>query len=267
MKQILFLCTGNYYRSRFAEIVFNRLAEAAGIDWRADSRGLATELGKMLPGVISPHTIEALQFRSLTCDSITREPLQLKLEELDQFQVVIALKEAEHRPLLRSRYAGWEDKVVYWHVHDLDGAQPNVALTEIEQLVRELVQKLSLPAESEVYSLIGEAGFTRLVSAFYRQIPDDPVLGPMYPKDDLPGAEQRLRDFLIQRFGGPATYSQQRGHPRLRMRHAPFAIDQPARDRWMELMDRALKESELPMSVQQVLRPFLSDTASFMINR
>jgi hypothetical protein len=80
--------------------------------------------------------------------------------------------------------------------------------------------------ELEVYSMVGTEGFTRLVAAFYRQVPQDDLLGPMYPATDLPGAERRLRDFLIGRFGGPQTYIEQRGHPRLRARHSPFHINQ-----------------------------------------
>jgi hemoglobin len=121
--------------------------------------------------------------------------------------------------------------------------------------------------DDNLYDLIGEEGFTRLIRAFYRQVPDDAVLGPMYPAADIAGAEQRLRDFLIMRFGGPQRYLQQRGHPRLRMRHMPFAIDQTARDRWMALMERALLEAELPAAVADALRRFFADTATFMINR
>ena len=84
--------------------------------------------------------------------------------------------------------------------------------------------------EAAVYAAIGEEGFARLVRGFYQQVPHDPVLGPMYPKDDLPGAEQRLRDFLVGRFGGPPRYIEERGHPRLRMRHMPFVIDGAARN-------------------------------------
>jgi hemoglobin len=94
--------------------------------------------------------------------------------------------------------------------------------------------------EVDVYRLIGEDGFARLVHAFYVQVPSDPILGAMYPRHDLAGAEQRLRDFLIGRFGGPPRYIEQRGHPRLRMRHMPFKLDEAARDRWVALMDRAL---------------------------
>jgi hemoglobin len=121
--------------------------------------------------------------------------------------------------------------------------------------------------ESEVYSMIGAEGFSRLVAAFYRQVPQDDFLGPMYPAQDLEAAEQRLRDFLIYRFGGPQTYIEQRGHPRLRARHFPFSISQAARDRWMKLMSNALAEAALPGEAEQVLRKFLDGMSTFMINR
>ena len=121
--------------------------------------------------------------------------------------------------------------------------------------------------EEDIYARIGEEGFARLVRAFYAQVPDDEVLGPMYPTHDLAGAEQRLRDFLIGRFGGPPRYIEQRGHPRLRMRHMPFAIDQSARDRWMALMDRAITETPLPDDVAELLREFFHGTTTFLMNR
>ena len=118
-----------------------------------------------------------------------------------------------------------------------------------------------------LYALIGEDGFARLVGAFYRQVPQDDILGPMYPAEDLAAAEERLRDFLIGRFGGPQRYIERRGHPRLRMRHMPFSIDQAARDRWIQLMDRAFAEAQLPAEAEQFLREFLGQIATFMINR
>ena len=121
--------------------------------------------------------------------------------------------------------------------------------------------------ELEVYSMVGTEGFTRLVAAFYRQVPQDDLLGPMYPAKDLRGAEQRLRDFLIGRFGGPQTYIEQRGHPRLRARHSPFPINETARDRWMRLMDHALAEASLPGEAEQVLRKFFNEMSTFMINQ
>jgi hemoglobin len=121
--------------------------------------------------------------------------------------------------------------------------------------------------ENEVFSAIGQEGFERLVGAFYRQVPPDDVLGPMYPRDDLAGAQQRLRDFLIFRFGGPPNYIETRGHPRLRMRHAPFAVDRVAQDRWLQLMKTALQEAALPDDARTVLEGFFEATTTFLINR
>lgn len=120
--------------------------------------------------------------------------------------------------------------------------------------------------EHDVYAMIGEDGFTRLVAAFYRHVPGDALLGPMYPEQDREGAEQRLRDFLIFRFGGPHRYISQRGHPRLRARHSPFRINQAARDRWMQLMSQTFKEAALHAEAEQVLRAFFDQTSTFMIN-
>ena len=121
--------------------------------------------------------------------------------------------------------------------------------------------------EENIYSIIGEEGFTRLIAAFYRQVPQDNILGPMYPASERKAAEGRLRDFLIYRFGGPERYIAERGHPRLRARHLPFKIDRAARDRWIELMDRAFAEAALPPEAEKQLRAFLEQTATFMINQ
>jgi hemoglobin len=121
--------------------------------------------------------------------------------------------------------------------------------------------------EQDIFAAIGHEGFERLVRAFYRQIPSDDVLGPLYPPEDFAGAERRLRDFLEFRFGGPATYLETRGHPRLRMRHAPFPIGNAARDRWVQLMSRALEEAALPEDVQAKLKEFFGSTATFLMNR
>lgn len=119
----------------------------------------------------------------------------------------------------------------------------------------------------EVYQAIGEEGFERLVNGFYRQVPSDDILGPLYPPEDLAGAEQRLRDFLVGRFGGPARYVEQRGHPRLRMRHAPFAITGAARNRWLTLMTKSLDDAAFPPDADAVLREFFGAVSTMMINR
>jgi len=121
--------------------------------------------------------------------------------------------------------------------------------------------------ETEVFSRVGEEGFTRLVPAFYKQVPGDELLGPMYPANDLVGAEQRLRDYLIYRFGGPDKYIQERGHPRLRGRHMPFPITKASRDRWIKLMDNAFQEAEIPEEAQAMIRVFFDQMATFMINQ
>jgi hemoglobin len=121
--------------------------------------------------------------------------------------------------------------------------------------------------EIDVFNLIGEPGITRLVAAFYKRVPLDSILGPMYPANDFAAAEERLRDYLIYRLGGPQRYVEQRGHPRLRARHAPFQIDPNARDRWMQLMREAMMEVALPGEAEQFLRKFLDGMSTFLINR
>ena len=120
---------------------------------------------------------------------------------------------------------------------------------------------------SSVYEIVGEEGIASLVAAFYARVPNNPVLSGMYPADDLEGAEQRLRDFLVYRFGGPQRYIEQRGHPRLRQRHAPFAIDASAREEWMHAMNEAFVEASLPDEVTSALRAFFAETSAFLVNR
>lgn len=121
--------------------------------------------------------------------------------------------------------------------------------------------------EQEIYSAVGDDGFTRLIAAFYKQVPGDDLLAPMYPAHDLAGAEQRLRDYLIYRFGGPQKYIEERGHPRLRARHIPFPITEAARNRWIQLMDNAFAEAALPSEAAAGIRAFFEHMATFMINR
>lgn len=125
---------------------------------------------------------------------------------------------------------------------------------------------MSNPSEITVYEALGEEGLARLVAAFYRRIPADELLRPLYPPHDLAGAEQRLRDFLVYRFGGPDRYIRERGHPRLRIRHVGFAINQAVRDRWVQLMNEAIVEAEIPAAAATVIRTFLDEAATFLIN-
>jgi hemoglobin len=117
-----------------------------------------------------------------------------------------------------------------------------------------------------VYDLIGADGFERLIDAFYCRVATDPVLRPMYPEGDLAPAARRLRLFLIQFFGGPRTYSDERGHPRLRLRHNPFRIDQAARDVWVRHMLAALDEAGIPDPARGIMQDYFERTATHMIN-
>ena len=113
----------------------------------------------------------------------------------------------------------------------------------------------------------GEETFRRLVHHFYAGVAEDPLLRPLYPEPDLAGAEERLRMFLVQYWGGPRTYQEQRGHPRLRMRHAPFAIGIAERDAWLRHMRAAVDSLDLPESAAVVLWDYLEMAAHSMVNQ
>jgi hemoglobin len=118
------------------------------------------------------------------------------------------------------------------------------------------------------YEAVGGAPtFERLVARFYEGVAADPVLRPLYPEPDLAAAEERLRLFLIQYWGGPTTYSDTRGHPRLRMRHAPFAIGPAERDAWLRHMTGAVESLELPPDLEAQLLSYLQGAAEAMMNR
>lgn len=122
------------------------------------------------------------------------------------------------------------------------------------------------PTEAFFDAVGGEETFRKLVHRFYQGIAADPLIGPMYPSEDLAGAEERLTLFLIQYWGGPTTYSDQRGHPRLRMRHVNFAITFEARDRWLSHMRTALDELKLAPEFEAPLWNYLEMAAHSMVN-
>jgi len=121
--------------------------------------------------------------------------------------------------------------------------------------------------EAVIYTILGEAGFTKMVAAFYKRIKTDDLIKPMYPEEDMEGSEERLRDFLLFRFGNDPRYQAKRGHPRLRMRHAPFAIGEAEAERWLKLMDEAMVETKVPNSIQMDLRTFFTMVAHNMKNQ
>jgi hemoglobin len=112
----------------------------------------------------------------------------------------------------------------------------------------------------------GHETFRTIVSRFYQQVRDDEILRPLYPEDELDAAEERLLLFLEQYWGGPRTYSEQRGHPRLRMRHAPFRVGIAERDAWLRQMRRAVDSLNLDPADDATLWNYLERAAFFMVN-
>ena len=141
MKRILFLCSGNYYRSRFAEALFNAVAAQHRLPWQALSRGLTVGLGNNI-GPISPLAVEGLEHRGVSLETDPREPMQVTRAELEAADLVVALKEAEHRPLLEELFPGWADRVTYWHIDDLDCAGPAEALEKLDRQLIALLARL-----------------------------------------------------------------------------------------------------------------------------
>ncbi len=127
---------------------------------------------------------------------------------------------------------------------------------------------MTTPEQITFYDAVGgEETFRRLVSRFYQGVAADPLLRPLYPEEDLAGAEERLRQFLVQYWGGPSTYSQRRGHPALRMRHARFAIGQAERDAWLRHMTEAVDSLELPEPLRAMLLDYLTMASQALINQ
>src|SRR5438874_7647948 len=137
-KTVLFLCTGNYYRSRFAEVLFNSVAGKMGLPWQASSRGLALERGVNNVGPMDVAAVQALEALGVrAAEAVTRLPAQVTTDDLERADRIIALKQAEHLPLLQERFPAWAEKVEFWHVDDA----PEV-LGLIEQEVMGLVARL-----------------------------------------------------------------------------------------------------------------------------
>jgi low molecular weight protein-tyrosine phosphatase len=145
LKIVLFLCTGNYYRSRFAEMMFNYLARRDRLDWRATSRGLALELGVGNVGPISCHVLAGLKTRGIPLERPARYPLPLVGSMLTRVDHFVALKRDEHLPLLRQKFPQYLQRVEFWQVHDLDRAPPDEALVQIENEIVALIKRCRNP--------------------------------------------------------------------------------------------------------------------------
>jgi len=139
---VLFLCTGNYYRSRYAQAVFNHYAQQHGMPWQAFSRGLML-VPEINPGPLSIHTRRALDAQQIDLRLAGEAPQALQRADLERATFTIALKEAEHRPMMQAQFPDFADTITYWNVHDLDCATPEEALPMVGRLVREFAEKLN----------------------------------------------------------------------------------------------------------------------------
>jgi protein-tyrosine phosphatase len=142
MKTVLFLCTGNYYRSRFAEELFNHLGRRDGLAWRAESRALAIERGTDNVGPISMLALAALDQRGCAPLAAERMPQACTREDVARADLVVALKDSEHRPLMRARFPEHERRTAYWFVDDVDVTPADEALATIAREVEALVERL-----------------------------------------------------------------------------------------------------------------------------
>ncbi len=140
MKTVLFLCTGNYYRSRYAEILFNWKAQECGLAWKADSRGLDPD--PLNPGPMSRDTMAALKKLGIPFDKHLRLPLLVNEDDFKAAHHVVAVKEAEHRRIVERNFPTWLERVEFWHVHDLDCCGPEEAIPQLDREVAGLVERL-----------------------------------------------------------------------------------------------------------------------------
>jgi protein-tyrosine phosphatase len=141
MKRVLFLCTGNYYRSRFGEIFFNWHAKQRDLHWRAESRGLA--LVRFNPGPISPYAVARLAHHRIPTDEYQRFPRDAANHDFESAAHIIAVKKTEHRPLVEARFLSWLERVEFWEVHDLDCAGPEETMPHLEREVIGLIERLA----------------------------------------------------------------------------------------------------------------------------
>ncbi len=147
LKTVVFICTGNYYRSRFTEYLFNALAKQRGLFWRATSRGLKAWKVAAHEGPLSEFAAYRLTALDVPFDR-ARFPIQLSAVDLEDADLVIALKRAEHHPMMAEQFPTWADRITYWHINDMDCATADEALPICESRVKCLVDRLVAEQEA-----------------------------------------------------------------------------------------------------------------------
>ena len=143
---IMFLCSGNYYRSRYAEVLFNSLAAQSGIAWQAVSRAL--HISGRNVGPISIHAVEGLARHGLTIQGDIRFPIEATEEDFQSAARIIAVKEAEHRSMVSKKFPAWNERVEFWQIHDIDCSEPAEALPELHAAVVKLHDELQSAART-----------------------------------------------------------------------------------------------------------------------
>ena len=149
IKTVVFVCTGNYYRSRFCEYLFNALAKSQGLYWRATSRGLKSWMVGPHEGSISEFTAYRLTAPDVPFDG-ARLPIQLAELDLEDADLVVALKRVEHYDMMVEQFPAWADRITYWHIDDLDCASADESLPICEARIKELVEKLMAEQKRQV---------------------------------------------------------------------------------------------------------------------
>lgn len=158
LNKVLFLCTGNYYRSRYAEELFNHLARLERLTWRAFSRGAAERGSPDNVGPMSVFARDGLHAKGIIPEGASRDPQPCSLSDFDDAEIVIAVKEAEHRPYIERRFPTTAARVQYWHVDDIEFADPSIALAMLDEHVRELISSLRAQERSEPIAISNARG-------------------------------------------------------------------------------------------------------------
>ena len=167
--RVLFICTGNYYRSRFAEALFNHHAQRNGLPWRAFSRGLALFFPQ---GDISPHVIQGLARRAIDLPNTAANPAALTTGDLEHSTIRVALYEPEHRPMIARQFPGWENRVTYWRVPDLGEMEPEEATALIETEVLRLVEELKRESEEREERCARHMAMSHAIPVFHQREAD-----------------------------------------------------------------------------------------------
>jgi truncated hemoglobin YjbI len=242
--------------------------------------GVGPRRGRRDPDrLVAGDPVDSWRVEQVVPGRLLRLRSEMRLPGVAELELAVE-RDGQGRTVLvqRTRFAprGAAGHAYWWAARPLHGAVFGGMLDGIARVAErrsaETAQRAAVPAEPTVETVTslydavgGEPVFRRLVADFYAGVAEDPVLRPLYP-DDLGPAEDRLRMFLEQYWGGPTTYSEQRGHPRLRMRHVAWEVGERERDAWLRLMGAALAKQDLPEPARAAIWDHLERAAYSLVN-